>query len=38
MLIRKMWRDLMKNKPQFISIFLMSLLGIFVFVGLDSAR
>ena len=36
MLIRKMWRDLMKNKTQFISIFLMSFLGMFVFVGIDA--
>ncbi|MBO4373829.1 MAG: ABC transporter permease [Lachnospiraceae bacterium] len=36
MLIRKMWRDLMKNKTQFISIFLMSFLGMFVFVGIDT--
>ncbi|MBR6158982.1 MAG: ABC transporter permease [Lachnospiraceae bacterium] len=36
MLIRKMWRDLMKNKTQFISIYLMSLLGMLVFVGLDA--
>lgn len=36
MLIRKMWRDLAKNKTQFISIFLMSLLGMLVFVGLDA--
>lgn len=31
-----MRRDLSKNKPQFISIFLMSLLGIFVFVGINA--
>lgn len=36
MLIRKMWRDLAGNKTQFISIFLMSLLGMLVFVGLDA--
>ncbi len=36
MLIRKMWRDLLKNKTQFISIFLMSLLGMLVFVGMDA--
>ncbi len=36
MLFRKMRRDLLANKVQFLSIFLMSLLGIFVFVGLDS--
>lgn len=31
-----MWRDLLKNKTQFISIFLMSLLGMLVFVGIDA--
>lgn len=31
-----MLRDLRKNKTQFISIFLMSLLGMLVFVGLDA--
>ena len=31
-----MMRDLRKNKTQFISIFLMSLLGMLVFVGLDA--
>ena len=36
MLFRKMWRDLAKSKTQFISIFLMSLLGMLVFVGLDA--
>ena len=36
MLFRKMRRDLMKNKTQFISIFLMSLLGMLVFVGIDA--
>lgn len=36
MLKRKLWRDLLKNKMQFISIFLMSFLGLFVFVGLDA--
>ncbi|MBQ9443245.1 MAG: ABC transporter permease [Lachnospiraceae bacterium] len=36
MLLRKMWRDLLQNKVQFFSIFLLSLLGIFVFAGLDS--
>ncbi|MCR5488303.1 MAG: ABC transporter permease [Lachnospiraceae bacterium] len=36
MLLRKMWRDLSKNKAQFISIFLMSFLGMFVFVGIDA--
>ena len=36
MLLRKMWRDLRRNKTQFISIFLMSLLGMLVFVGIDA--
>ena len=36
MLIRKMWRDLFRNKTQFISIFLMSMLGMLVFVGIDA--
>lgn len=36
MLKHKLWRDLLKNKMQFISIFLMSFLGLFVFVGLDA--
>lgn len=36
MLFRKMRRDLLVSKVQFLSIFLMSLLGIFVFTGLDS--
>ena len=36
MLIRKMWRDLRKNRTQFISIFLMSMLGMLVFVGMDA--
>ncbi|MBQ7584446.1 MAG: ABC transporter permease [Lachnospiraceae bacterium] len=36
MLLRKMVRDLMQGKVQFLSIFLMSFLGIFVFAGLDS--
>ena len=36
MLARKMWRDLLKNKTQFISIFLMSMLGMLVFVGIDA--
>ncbi len=36
MLFRKMWRDLLRSKVQFVSIFLMSLLGIYVFVGLDA--
>ncbi len=36
MLLRKMWRDLLQNKVQFLSIFLMSLMGMLVFVGLDA--
>ncbi|WP_099468384.1 ABC transporter permease [Konateibacter massiliensis] len=36
MLKHKLWRDLLKNKMQFISIFLMSFLGLMVFVGLDA--
>ena len=31
-----MFRNLFKNKVQFISIFIMSFLGLFVFVGMDS--
>lgn len=36
MLIRKMRRDLWQNKTQFLSIFLMSFLGLLIFVGLDA--
>ncbi len=36
MLARKMWRDLLKSKAQFISIFLMSMFGMMVFVGIDA--
>lgn len=36
MLFRKMWRDLLRNKTQFISIFIMALLSMLVFVGLDA--
>ena len=36
MLFRKMLRDLRKNKTQFISIFLMSWLGMLVFVGINA--
>jgi putative ABC transport system permease protein len=35
MLYRKMLRDFMQNKTQFIAIFLMAFLAAFVFVGLD---
>ena len=33
MLARKMLRDIAKHKAQFISIFLMAFLGVFVFAG-----
>lgn len=36
MLFRKMWRDLLQNKTQFVSIFLMALLSMLVYVGLDA--
>lgn len=36
MLLKKLWRDLLKNKVQFLSIFLMSFLGLLIFVGIDS--
>ena len=36
MMTKKLLRDLMENKIQFLSIFLMSFLGIFIFVGIDS--
>ena len=36
MLFRKLWRDLLQNKTQFFSIFLMSVLGMWIFVGLDA--
>ena len=36
MLFRNMLRNLWQNKVQFFSIFIMSFLGLFVFVGLDS--
>ena len=36
MLFRKMLRDLWHNKAQFISIFIMSFLGLWIFVGLDA--
>ncbi len=36
MLLRKLWRDLLQNKTQFLSIFLMSFVGMWIFVGLDS--
>jgi len=36
LLLRNMLRNLLKNKVQFFSIFIMSFLGLFVFVGMDS--
>ncbi len=36
MLAKKMIRDIMKHKTQFISIFLMAFLGVFVFTGIGS--
>ncbi len=36
MLFRKLLRDLIQNKTQFFSIFLMSVLGMWIFVGLDA--
>ena len=36
MMTRKLLRDLLENKIQFLSIFLMSFLGIYVFVGINS--
>ncbi len=36
MLKRKLWRDLLINKTQFISIFLMAFLGMWIFVGFNS--
>ena len=36
MLRRKLWRDLWKNRTQFLSIFLMAFLGMMVFAGIDA--
>lgn len=36
MLAKKMIRDILNNKAQFISIFLMAFLGVFVFVGISA--
>ena len=36
MLNRKLWRDLWVNKTQFLSIFLMSFLGLFLFAGMNA--
>jgi len=35
MLEKKMIRDILKHKPQFLSIFLMAFLGVFVFTGIS---
>ncbi|MBQ2934931.1 MAG: FtsX-like permease family protein [Lachnospiraceae bacterium] len=36
MLRRKLFRDLWQNRTQFLSIFLMAFLGLFVFAGIDA--
>jgi len=36
MLLKKMLRDMSANKAQFISIFLMALLGVFVYTGINA--
>ena len=36
MLRRKMIRDIIKNKSQFITIFLMILIGVMVYIGIES--
>ena len=36
MLRKKMFRDMLQNKSQFITIFLMVLIGIMVYVGIES--
>lgn len=36
MLFRKLCRDLIQNRTQFISIFLMAFLGMFIFVSMDA--
>ena len=36
MLLRKMFRDIWKNKTQFIAIFIMMFLGLFIFSGITS--
>ena len=36
MLFKKMMRDILKHKTQFISIFLMAFIGVFVFTGIGS--
>lgn len=36
MLRRKMWRDISQNKSQFLTIFLMVLIGVMVYVGIEA--
>lgn len=36
MLLRKLWRDLLQNRTQFLSIFLMSFVGMWIYVGMDA--
>ena len=36
MLRKKMFRDILQNKSQFITIFLMVLIGVMVYVGIES--
>ena len=36
MLNKKMFRDILQNKSQFITIFLMILIGVMVYVGIEA--
>ena len=36
MLKKKMWRDIFQNKSQFITIFLMVLIGVMVYTGIEA--
>ena len=36
MLKKKMIRDILQNKSQFLTIFLMTLIGVMVYVGIES--
>ncbi|MEG0593482.1 MAG: ABC transporter permease, partial [Coprobacillus sp.] len=36
MLFRKMWRDILQQKAQFIAIFIMIFLGVFIYTGINS--
>ena len=36
MLKRKMFREIMQNKSQFLTIFLMVLIGVMVYVGIEA--